>query len=105
VSYNGWTNYETWAVALWIDNDEGSQGYVRDMATECVDAAPESENARSGLWTREQAARFLLSDQLKEWVESDLLPDLGATLAADLLGAAVSEVSWDELAKHYLESE
>jgi hypothetical protein len=23
VSYNGWTNWETWNVALWVDNDEG----------------------------------------------------------------------------------
>jgi hypothetical protein len=22
--YNGWSNYETWAFALWMDNDPGS---------------------------------------------------------------------------------
>lgn len=31
--YNGWTNYETWNVALWIGNDEG----LYSMARECKD--------------------------------------------------------------------
>ena len=29
MSYNGWTNYETWNVALWMDNDEISYELAR----------------------------------------------------------------------------
>ena len=32
-TYNGWTNYETWNVALWIQNDEG----LYHLARECGD--------------------------------------------------------------------
>ena len=29
MSYNGWKNYETWNVALWIMNDEGLYSIAR----------------------------------------------------------------------------
>ena len=29
MSYNGWTNYETWNVALWLDNDYESYQLAR----------------------------------------------------------------------------
>ena len=28
-TYNGWTNYETWNVALWIENSEGLYNLAR----------------------------------------------------------------------------
>ncbi len=32
--YNGWKNYETWSVKLWIDNDQGSEQYWNEVAQE-----------------------------------------------------------------------
>ncbi len=30
MSYNGWKNYETWNVALWIGNDEGLYNLAKE---------------------------------------------------------------------------
>lgn len=59
--YQGWTNYETCAIALQIDNN---QGYWLQRAAELLDDPPPSE-----VLTREQAAAFALADELKEQIE------------------------------------
>ena len=39
-TYNGWTNYETWNVALWMQNDE----FLYNTAIACVEYREENES-------------------------------------------------------------
>jgi hypothetical protein len=94
--YNGWTNYETWAVALWIDNEEGSCERARELAVDARDTA------KADLSQFKRTAEGLLADTLREWIRDEDAPDLGPTLYSDLLSAALSEVDWYEIAEHYL---
>ena len=88
--YNGWTNYETWNVKLWIDNDEGSYNYWKERTEEIADDAEERD-----------AAELALADVLKAEHE-ETLPELTG-FAADLLNAAFGEVDWYEIAASLLD--
>lgn len=105
--YNGWKNYPTWAVALWIGNEQWSQEYAQDRVAYARENAPACEQVTEGIWTAEQAVRFNLADAIQEWVKADpeeygWMPDLGATMAADLLGYALDHVDWHEIADNLL---
>lgn len=100
--YNGWSNYETWAVALWLDNEEHSHRRWRAAARECVLAAAGHPYTRDGVFPAAATARHLLADRIRADVY-DYTPDLDGTLYADLLGAALGEVNWDEVADGYLD--
>ena len=102
-TYNGWKNYPTWNVALWIDNERNLYEESRGVARNLVTIAPQDENTVSGIWTADQTAKYRLADFLKLWVTDDLAPDLGASFAADLLGYALGEVDWEEIASSILE--
>jgi hypothetical protein len=94
--YNGWTNYETWLVSLWMDNEEGSQNYWTEIAQECYDQSDESRSS-----TKEQQATYDLSKRMEEEHEENQPETTG--LWADLINAALSEVNWYEIAEHYIE--
>lgn len=99
--YQGWRNYETWAVALWIDNEITAFRYWREIARNCRRAAPNTEQVKKGIWTPKEAAQFNLADQLKEEI-TEGHPLNGPSMYADLLSAAFSEVDWHEIAESIL---
>ena len=100
-TYNGWTNYETWAVALWIDNDYSSYRYWQEQARRQHSEATSSELVSKGTYTIAESARHALAAQLKVEI-TDASPLTDATLYADLLSAAFDEVDWYEIAEHFL---
>lgn len=102
-TYNGWKNYETWVVNLWLSND--GPLYRETLArTEAAMDAAEADQIEHLYWTEEQCLRFGVADALKAWVTDDLAPDLGASFASDLLAASLGEVDWSEIANAWIAS-
>lgn len=99
--YNGWSNYPTWAVNLWLSNDEPLYRETQELVSAPVDLLGAES---SYVYVEpERRRRIVAADRLKHWVREDLAPDLGASFAADLLGYALDEVEWLELAEAWLE--
>ncbi len=100
-TYNGWTNYETWLVKLWMDNDQGSgEFWAEESEIAFRDCVPSKWN------TRAQQARINLAEALKdrheEYCHEALPKSLHASFIMDLLNGALSEVNWHEIAESLL---
>ena len=83
--YNGYTNYQTWNVSLWIDNDQGLSDYFQEVI---------KETSPTG---------YELANQIKDFFTDDHPLIEEASMYADLLGHALASVNWDEIADNMLE--
>lgn len=109
-SYNGWTNYATWGVALVLDNDEESYRTVRALASMGRDSAraylADPDNAGSVL-DDDDVARHEFRDMLKDYVEElcglEADSDSLSLMARQVLQAGLSEVNWDEIVGNVLD--
>ena len=72
-TYNGWANYETWNVALWLSNDEGmynlAKGYSEHGYKSLSHVLEELYGAVTPdgvYWKHADLDIFALSDMLEE---------------------------------------
>lgn len=93
MSYQGWANYETWCIKLWIDNEQGDYEYWREQTHAAWEASDHDADQ----------TRYALAAELKSSF-GDAAPELRG-MWADLMSAALSEVDWDEIAQAMIDDE
>ena len=77
--YNGWSNYETWCVNLWMNGD---QGYYEQLC--------EILSSHDNLYDQAEA--------LEEWIRFEYDGEY-SSLWADLINNSLAEVNWYEIVK------
>ena len=87
--YNGWKNYPTWAVNLWLTNDQGSEEWALDITRAAID----NDGAH---------VRYDVASELKYAVRENYEPGENADMATDLLGYAFDCVDWYEIADAFI---
>lgn len=78
-TYQGWTNYETWCVSLWLNNEYPCYTALNNIA------AADEEDSPS-----------FAEKELQQFVEQQYdMPETG--LFADLLTTALARVNWRQI--------
>ena len=113
-TYNGWKNYQTWAVGMFLDGNYDGPGTYYGTIETVRDAIEDVEltGPRSEYWTAEESTLYAVADSLKDYVEELTNPHMdrrrppsaAGRLVADLFGAALQSVDWNELAEAWIEN-
>jgi hypothetical protein len=105
--YNGWVNYPTWNINLWLGNDEGLYGRAMELTREAVANntetvyAGEDDDEGTEVLDRDGAVQDLATS-LEEFCD-EIRPESG--FVADIYGWAVKHVDWREIAEHHVDDE
>jgi len=79
--YQGYKNYATWAVGLWLNNDEGLYRYMIDVL-------------------RKNADDYTAAKEIKNFIEeNNPLLDGPASMYQDIMQSALDDVDYSEIVK------
>ncbi|GAG63977.1 unnamed protein product [marine sediment metagenome] len=98
--YNGWTNYETWAVNLWFTNKQKIYDYINKE----IDRA-KKEITADDICTKKENITHYVADTLKEDIENEMDYQglYNKSVFTDLINAGLSAVNWYEIACGFME--
>jgi hypothetical protein len=85
-TYNGWANRETWAVALWINNEQGMQESVYDNIREAAQMRDELTAGGAGDVVRDYVEELFDVDNYGGSLPGglvDMLTDIGSLYRVD----------------------
>ena len=101
---SGYANYQTWNVALHLGNDYNAYLYWQERAKMIKDVIEngDCDNVEVGIWTAEQAAKFLLADELEADMKDTHPLVHQASMYSDLLTHSLGRVDWYEVADSVL---
>jgi len=92
--YQGWTNYETWNVNLWLVNGQSSLECWQDRAR----AMLETHRTRKAVSVLAQLLEAHYDEEANCWIG-----DRWDGCFIDLLRASLREVNWREIAEALIE--
>lgn len=91
-TYNGWSNYETWLVDVWLTNTYGlQQSIMTDM--------DERIAGNDDIW-----AVANLASCIENYIDAVVAENISTCgVVSDLLTASLGRVNYGEIAKNWLE--
>jgi hypothetical protein len=95
--HNGWTNRETWATALHINNDQSLQEIAQDYTRQEIEGHDKGEEINP----------YYLGQTLRYWIEDDLLTLENISGNQGLFSmltdiGSLYRVNWTEIADSFL---
>jgi hypothetical protein len=101
IKYNGWTNRETWATNLHIDNDEGLSAEMTEKVEELIkDHQDDTEEITYALsmWTENWITNLVSPEWWRDEVGCEM--SVGAERIREDIGS-LWRVNWREIAKSH----